>query len=371
MKPIRVLQVFGQMNRAGAETFIMNVYRNIDRSKIQFDFLVYKEEPGNYDLEIQQLGGKLYRIAPIHPRTYFNFKKDLKHFFNVHTEYKIVHSHIDSLSTLPLKAAKKAGLPFRIAHSHTTRVPKNVKSLYKLASKQSINKHCTHRFACSKQALVWLFGSKYTGLDNSKIIKNGIDVDKFLFNRDIRNKTRKLLNLEGKFVIGSVGKFTKTKNHTFLIDVFNDIQKKDKNAVLILIGTGNRKKMLQNKISKLNIEEKVKFLGNRNDVNDLMQAMDALIHPSLYEGLPLTLIEAQTSGLPCMVSRTVSNEVKITNLVNFLDLNDSTSKWSDMVLSKKNYKRDYMKDIIQASGFDTKNISKDLEEFYMNLSEKI
>jgi len=366
MYPIRVLQVFGKMNRAGAETFIMNVYRNIDKSKIQFDFLVYSNEIGDYDHEIQQLGGKIYRLPPLKIQTLYKFKKSLNLFFQNNPHYSIIHSHLDTLSSFYLKAAKKAGIPVRIAHSHTSNIPLELKAVFRIYSKQFINFYATHKFACSKNAYKWLFREDFIKSESNQIVNNGIEIKKFLYKIDLRTKIRKDLNLEDKFVIGCVGKFTKTKNHKFLLEIFKDIQKKEPNSILVLIGTGALKKSIQEKAKNLGVDENILFLGSRNDVNELLQALDVLVLPSLYEGFPVTLVEAQAASLPCVVSNVITNEVELTDLIKFVGLDDPVGKWSKEILNVRNKKRSNKEREIIEKGFDIKNVARCLETFFIN-----
>lgn len=365
MYPIRVLQVFGIMNRAGAETFIMNVYRKIDRKKIQFDFLVYKEEEGDFDEEILKMGGKIYKVPPIQPKTFLQYKKSLDTFFKSHSEYKIVHSHLDALSTMPLRAAKNSNIPIRISHSHTSNVPVNIKAAFRYYSKLHINKNSTHRFACSENAMLWLFGKKHAKLPTSQIINNGIDISIFEYDKSVRSEVRQELGIDKELIIGLVGKFTKTKNHNFLIDIFKELLEKNPDAILILVGSGLLEQDIRNKVKHFKMEKNVKFLGLREDVNRIMQAIDVLVQPSLHEGFPVTLVEAQAMGLPSVVSDNITKEVSISNLISFVNLDAPKAKWVNEILSAAENSSRKENEIILKDEFNINNVAKKLENFYL------
>ncbi|MGI8384810.1 glycosyltransferase family 1 protein [Robertmurraya sp. P23] len=358
--PLRVLHVVVNMNRGGAETLIMNLYRNIDREKVQFDFLTCK--PGVFDMEIKKMGGRIYRIPYITDVGHFQYVKGLDEFFLEHQEYDIVHSHLDKMSGFVLRAAKKAGVPVRIAHSHNTRSEGNIVTrTYKWFSGKLIESNSTLRLACSNLAAKWLFEKKAT------IIKNGIESERFEFSIDKRNKIRNELNLdESTMVLGHVGRFAKQKNHSFLINVFANYLKVNPNSTLILVGDGPLRKDIENKVHRLNLKNNVKFLGIRNDIDNLLQAMDVFIFPSLHEGLPVSLIEAQGSGLTCLISEGVSTEVDLgMELVNFLPLT-STKAWVDQLKSvSKNTRLDVRKQLLE-QGYDISSTAKKIQSIYLN-----
>ena len=314
---MRVLQVVTKMDRGGLETMLMNYYRRIDRNKVQFDFLVHREERGAYDDEIELLGGKIYRLPRLVPWS-VSYLSSLNNFFDEHLEYKIVHVHQDCLSSVILKAAKKHRIPVRIAHSHSSSQDKNLKYPIKLICKHSIPKYATDLFACGKNAGNWMFGGA-----SYKIINNAIDVAAYAYDLTKRQEMRQQLSVENEFTVGHVGRFNQPKNHSFLLEIFNALLKEEPNAVLLLVGGGEDMKMIQVKAQILGIAEHVRFLGIRSDVADLMQAMDIFVFPSLYEGLGIALIEAQAAGLPCVVSDTIPKEAYLTDLVKSESLSDS------------------------------------------------
>ena len=361
MKPIRILHVVTYMGRGGLETMLMNYYRQIDRSKVQFDFLVHRDFEADYDDEILKLGGKIYHMPRLNPWDYHYLKK-LDEFFQQHKEYKIVHSHLDCLSAYPLKAAKKNGVPVRIAHAHTTLVDTNLKKYIKLFSKKKISKYATNLFACGQRAGKWMFeGQPF------QIMNNAIDTKKYLFCLETREKIRKEFHIsEDEYVIGHVGNFTLPKNHTFIINLFYEICKKNKKVKLILVGGGNDGSQYKEKAEKLKIADKIIFTGVRNDVPDLMQAFDVFLFPSIYEGLPVTLVEAQAAGLHCIVSDQVTREVAITKLIEFISLDENINTWIDCILKYKNSTRENMLQKIQRGKYDIVENARWLEEFYTN-----
>lgn len=362
-EPIRVLQVVTHMNRGGLETMLMNYYRNIDRTKVQFDFLTHRpeNEKKDYDDEIRSLGGKIYHMPVLNPFSR-SYMKSLDEFFKEHKEYRIVHSHLDCLSAYPLKMAKKNGVPVRIAHAHTTLVENNLKKYIKLFSKKLIPKYATDLFACGKLAGEWMFQGK-----QFKILNNAIDTKKYIFDANIRQKVRDKLGIvEKEYVIGHVGNFTPPKNHAFIIEVFAEICKKRENVRLILVGGGDNAQQYKKRTKELGIEDKVIFMGMRKDVPDLMQAMDVFFFPSIYEGLPVTLIEAQAAGLHCIVSENITKEVAITKLIEFISLNENIDIWSDCILRYTESNRNNMLGKIEKGKYDIKKNAKWLEEFYIN-----
>jgi len=364
MEPIRILQVVTHMNRGGAETMLMNYYRNIDRTKIQFDFLAHRSEPKAYDDEIRALGGRIYHLSPVDPFGFNGYKKELKKFFAEHKEYKIVHAHLDTLSTYVLNVAKEAGVTVRIAHSHNTKMDFDFKFPIRLYSKLKLKKTANQYFACGKDAGKWLFGSKE--IDNVTILNNAIDVKGYKYDQQKALEVKRSLNIEDKFVIGHIGRFYKQKNHEFLIDIFYEVYKKNKQSVLLLVGDGVLKPQIIEKVSKLNLSENVKFLGVRSDVADLVQAFDVFLFPSLYEGLPVTLIEAQAAGLKCIVSDCITNECDLTGNMKFLNLKDSPEKWAEKVLSEyEGFVKTDTSEFIKRGGFDVRENVKWLEEFYL------
>ena len=357
-KPIRILQIIGSMNIGGAENFLMNIYRKIDKKKIQFDFIVHKK--GIFDDEIKRMGGKIYYIKPIQEVGPIIYKKELEQIFTCQA-YKIVHSHIDQVSGFILKVAYKCNVPTRIAHSHST---KNSNSffgkIYKKYLQSKINKYSTKRFACSEEAGKWLYKNA-----NYEIINNGIDINNFSYNEKFRKELRKKYKIpENALVVGHVGRFMEAKNHDYLVDIFNEYHKKiNKNSMLLLIGEGKLKKGIIEKLDKLGLTNDTIFLERLTDVYKYYNVMDIFVFPSIYEGLPLTVIEAQINGLKCLVSQNVTKQSQITDNCKFLDIDVPPEEWAkEIILSRKRPINLKEKNIMN---FDSQNIANKLCDYYI------
>lgn len=365
-KPIRVLHIVTYMGRGGLETMIMNYYRHIDRSKVQFDFLVHRDFEADYDREILDLGGKIYYISRLNPFS-FKYRKELNDFIKNHPEYQIVHVHQDCMSSIALKAALKNNIPIRIAHCHSNSQNKNIKYLIKRYYMKKIPKYATNLFACGHEAGNWMFKN-----NKFQVINNAIDVKKYKYSRDVSNRYKEKYKLNNNLIIGHVGNFTVPKNHCFLIDIFNEILKINRNAILLLIGGGDRQDIVKEKVDEFGINDKVFFLGVRDDVCELMQVMDIFIFPSLYEGLGIAAIEAQAAGLPVLKSNNVPDECVLTSNVFTLSLTDSPELWAQKTLEIINeFKRKNVSTDIIKGGYDISSNAKWLENFYLNEVNKI
>lgn len=353
-------------NIGGIESFIMNIYRNIDRSKIQFDFLCFSPKIP-FSEEITKLGGKIYYLKS-RRENYFRNKKQVYSFFKEHQEYKLVHFHLNTCSYIdPILAASKTNKKI-IVHSHNQWMGKNLRiRLLHFLNKNKIATMADELLACSNLAGNYMFNSK-----KYKLIKNAIDAEKFRYNPIVREKVRTILNIKDKFVIGHVGRFSYQKNHDFLLDIFDYVYKKNRNSILILIGSGELEEEIKNKIKRLNLEDVVLLLGNRNDIHNILQAMDVFVFPSYYEGLPISVIEAQAAGLPCIISNNITKDVSITKNMIFISLNESAEIWAQYALAySKNYQRkDTISDIIN-SGYDIKSLVKRIEKIYTDLYYEI
>ena len=301
MKKELICEIVGKWIGGGVESVIMNYYKNIDKSKFQFDFVCDNDSTNiPYD-EIEKLGGRVILVPPY--QKVFKYHKELKRIFK-ENKYKIVHSHINTLSVFPLFAAKCAGVKVRIAHSHSTTNKKEwKKNLLKIALRPFSKVFATNYMCCSELAGRWLFGDKEYDKGNVYLLNNAIDLDKFKFDKKIRNKKRKELNVsDDMLVIGHIGRFVEQKNHRFLIDIFNEIYKKNNKSILLLAGQGPLVEGIKEKVDKLGLIDNVLFLGQRNDASELYQAFDVFLLPSLYEGLPVVGVEAQAAGNLCYLS---------------------------------------------------------------------
>ena len=369
-EPIRVLQVFAEMNRGGAETMIMNLYRHIDRAKIQFDFIVHTNEKCAFDEEIEQLGGIIYRVPRYVGKNHFEYKDAWQNFFISHPEYKIIHGHVRSTASLYLKVAKKHGL-ITIAHSHNTSSGNGISSVVKNILQYPIRHTADYFLACSEAAGKWLFGDTVVSRSNFKVLVNAIETDRFSFNNHSRDAIRNEFGIENKYVIGHVGRFHPQKNHEFIIDVFKSVHNKVNNSVLLLIGDGALKESIQMKVRKEKLENSVIFAGVRSDVPDIYQGMDLFLFPSLFEGLGIVVVEAQAAGLNCIVSNQIPDEAIITNLVEKVSLVKSPEDWAEVVLKKINYKRKDTSELLKASGYDIKDSVKWLENYYLERNNRL
>lgn len=332
-KPVRVAQIIGKWLGGGVEAVVMNYYRHIDRSKIQFDFICDSDSTNiPYD-EIKKLGGKVILVPPY--QKVFKYHKELKKVLK-EGNYKIVHSHINTLSVFSLFAAKCAKVPVRIAHSHsTTNKKEKKKNLLKQVLRPFSKLFATDYMCCSELAGRWLFGNKEYDKGNVYLLNNAIDLDKFKYDEKVRNKKRKELKVkDSTLVIGHVGRFVEQKNHRFLIDIFNEVHKKNKDSILLLIGQGPLMEEIKVKVKNLKLEKYVKFLGQREDVNELYNAMDVFLLPSLYEGLPVVGVEAQANGLLCIFSDDMTKDIKIIDSTMFISLQQDSSELAQIILDK-------------------------------------
>lgn len=368
-QPIRVLNMFTIMDRGGAETMVMNYYRHIDRTKVQFDFLVHREQRGAYDDEIERMGGRIYRMCPVYPQNFSRYKRDLRTFFRAHPEYKIIHSHMSELGYFAFREAERQGVPVRICHAHNAPHGFDAKMIIRTYFKKRMMPYLTHLFMCGEESGKWLYGEK--NKTRFIMLNNAIDAAVYSFDASKREKMRRQLGLADELVIGHVGRFNPQKNHPFLLNIFAALLKKEPNAVLLLVGGGADMPKIQAKAQELGIAERVRFLGVRSDVADLMQAMDVFVFPSLYEGLPVTMVEAQASGLPCIISDKVPPECILTDgLVNIMPLSANPEAWAEKILSMRAVPRTDRHEEIAAHGFDITTEAVKLQEFYLNAYEQ-
>lgn len=277
---IRVLHVIGSLNIGGSQTMIMNIYRNIDRNKIQFDFIVDHENELYFADEIKRLGGKIYFMPKFKGINLVQIVHYWNKFFRQHPEYKIMHSHVRSYATIFFYIAKKYDV-YRIIHSHSTSNGKGIKALIKKILQFPLRYQADYFFACSKEAGKWLYGDKIIKTDKFKELNNCIDIERYSPNKEIRNIYREKLNIQDKTVIGHIGRFHKAKNHDKLLAVFAEYKLINDNAILLLIGDGEERKNIECKILGLGIKEDVILLGNRNDIPELLQTMDLFVFPSI------------------------------------------------------------------------------------------
>lgn len=371
-KPIRVLHVIGIMNRGGAETMIMNLYRHIDRSKVQFDFVENSSEPAVFDEEILSLGGRIFRCPHYNGKNHFTYVKWWNDFFKAHPkEYPIVHGHLGSTASIYLSVAKKYGA-YAIAHSHSSGTDHSLHAnLYQIMSYNTRNV-ADYFFACSEAAGKERFGSKVVSGDHYAVLNNAIDVNRFSYNPSVRNAVRDELGIgQIQLVVGHIGRYTKEKNHEFILKIFSELKKMDSNARLLMVGDGTLRTHIMQMAEQASLSSDVIFTGVRSDVERLVQAMDVFVLPSLYEGLPVTMVEAQTAGLPCIISDKVPSECILTEgLVDIMTLFASPEAWAEKILAKRAIPRTDRRAEIAAHGFDITTEAVKLQEFYLKAYEQ-
>lgn len=358
---VRVLQVVTDMNMGGIESFLMNLYRAVDREQVQFDFLMHRAEPSFFDQEILELGGRIYRLPAIRPASFLSYRKALAAFFREHREYRVVHAHNNAYSMFVLREAERNGVPIRIAHSHCAfpnlGLVKRVTYDY---CKNRINRYTTDRLACSTAAGEWLYGGA-----RFEVFPNAIHGSRYRFHPETRAMLRQEFGLENHFTVMHVGRFDRVKNHAFLLDAFQGILRVEPKAKLILVGDGILRPELEQRVKETMPEGAVIFTGVRKDVAKLLQAADVFVFPSLYEGMPVTLIEAQAAGLPCIKSNTFNNDCVVTDLVSSLPIDDP-AVWTNAILAARGTPRTDRLADIRSGGYDITAAAEKLTRFYLN-----
>ena len=360
--------VWGMTNNpGGVESVIMNYYRNISKDVCQFTFLCNTKEVA-YENEILARGDKIIRI-PIRREHFFKFYKELNNVFK-QDKYDAVWANVCSLSNIEcLKMAKRYGVKTRIVHSHNSKNMGSMKSaILHAINKMFVHNYATDFWACGELAGKYFYKDRILNSDKYKIIKNAVDLKKFEFNEEIRTNYRKELGIDDKLVFGHVGRFHFQKNHKFLIDVFYEIQKQRNDAILLLIGQGEDENKVKQQVQQLGIENKVKFLGIRSDVNNLLQTFDLMIFPSLFEGLSVALLEAQATGMPIFAADTISPETKINDNFVFLPLNNLPKDWADYIVKELPdiYREKNACENLRKNGFDINTQIKNFIDLIKN-----
>ena len=358
----RVLVVGFTDNPGGIENVVMNYYRKFNKEEIQLDFL-YSTDKIAFEKEIKSMGGKTFYISPKH-KNLVKYKKDIKEFFkNNAKNYSTIWVNFCNITNLDyFKLAKKYGISKRIIHAHNSQnMGSFIKGFLHKIYKNRLSLYATDYWSCSDDASNWFYNDKLKG--KVLIVKNSVDLDRFKYNSKTDLEYRKKLNIQDKFVIGNVGRLHFQKNQLFLLDIFNEIHKEDNNSVLLLIGEGEDREKINNKITELKLNNSVKLLGARDDVSELMCSMNVFLFPSLFEGLGLVLVEAEAVGLPIVASSdNIPNEVKMSSNFTFLSLNDSIERWKDEVLKYKNTKKEDNTKSLQKNGYDISIEAKKIQE---------
>ena len=368
---LRVLHSVSNMARAGIETMLMNYYREVDRSQVQFDFLANKPAPGKYDEEIRRMDGRVFvspGLNPLHFPKYKRFVADLVH---TDPEIKIVHAHNEAMGYYALKSAKDAGVRVRIAHAHNTQIIRDYKYPLKLICKQLLPGAATDYWSCGRDAGIYYYGEK-RWRESGFILRNAINVSRFAFRQEERDRLRRLHHLENSFVLGHVGRFNVQKNHSRLLDIFAQVAKANSSARLVLIGVGELEQSVKEKARAMGIQDKTLFLGQMADVSGWYQAMDCFVLPSLFEGLPVVGIEAQAAGLPCFFSDRVTDEVLLSTEARRISLQAEDMEWAGEIMAVRRLKPDRAqgRDIVRRAGYDIQTEARKLQEIYLEMADR-
>lgn len=368
---VHVLHVLGGVGLGGAESRIMDLYRQMDRNEVQFDFLIHLNdlgggrEPQFYEEEIKAMGGHVYALPKFRVYNYFAYKRAVKAFFARHKEFRVVQGHMTSTAGIYLPVAKKAGVPVTVAHARNAGVVKGLKGLATKFFRRGLAKKADFCFACSALAGEDVFGRKAMASGKVKIIHNAIDVDRFAYDEKVREEVRAQLGVSGSLVLGHVGRFEYQKNHPYLLDVFAVVCGERPDAVLLLLGDGADRPAMEEKCRQLGIADRVRFLGNRKDTQRYYQAMDVFLLPSFFEGLPGVLVEAQAAGLKCIVSATVTREAQATDLVVYRSIQEPAKNWAGEILKQADYVRTDTTEQLRGAGFDVRVQAEEYRRFYM------
>lgn len=364
---MRVLQVGLSYNPGGIESFVMNYYRELVKQGVQFDFISMFPKLA-YEEEIVSLGGKVYHTADGRKRP-VTFYRQMKKILRMR-HYDAVHVNMLSAANIvPVLTARQLGMKKVIAHSHNSSTPGLVRNLLHRINKPFLSKFATDYFACSQVAAEWLFTRKVLESEKVRIIHNALKTEKFLCSEEERKAVKRELELEGKLVVGHIGRFEEQKNHLFLVDIFKAMTEMREDAVLLLIGTGELEAEVKERVHSYGLDEKVQFLGLRNDVPELLKAMDVFLFPSLFEGLPLVLLEAQAAGVISVVSSAVTEDVNITGAMGFVSLQEPPVQWAKEVLKmlERHPDREQTEKIrkqFQTAGYEIGKAAEALKAFY-------
>lgn len=380
---VRVLHVLGNTNLGGAESRIMDLYRHTDRNRVQFDFLVHSGEEGFFEKEIRELGGRIFRVPRFRIYNYFSYRKALKEFFQKHHEFALVQGHMTSTAAIYLPIAKKAGVKKTAAHARSAGVDKGLKGTMTRFLRRNLADKADYLFTCSELAGISVYGEKAVQEGKTIFIPNAIDCAGFTFDPEKRKKLREELGLTDAIIIGHVGRFHYAKNHEYLLRVFAELCRMsaeaggstaetgaDQNYHLILLGEGPLMEDTRKLAEELGVADRVHFLGNHKNIADYYQAMDYFVYPSRYEGMPGTIVEAQASGLPCLMSDTICREVIATELVETMSIEKEPKVWAevlqrrmDALVSKQENREKYAAKMA-AAGFDVQAQAERMMRFY-------
>lgn len=364
---IRILHVVGNMDYGGVETLLMNIYRTLGREQLQFDFLCHNDRPGKYDAEIRSLGGQIHRIPGIGESSLRSYRRSLRQAFLELDDHRIVHSHLNLMNGVVLREAKAAGIPIRISHSHSHGAKYGLlRGALRRYSGLLIKGAATHGFACSVPAAEFVHRGRL--LKSTRIMNNAIHTAQFEFSPARRAAVRQELGMSESLIVGHVGRFEKQKNHQFVLEIFEKLSRIDATARLMLVGVGSLEEKVRESAAARGIADRVHFLGARNDVKELMDAMDVFLFPSLFEGLGIVAVEAQANGLLTLASEFVPRETNLTDLIEYLPI-DRVDPWLAAIENSRSAattKRQDFARLVADGGYDVKAVAKDLQRFYVD-----
>jgi len=368
---IRILHSVSNMDRAGIETMLMNYYRNIDRSQVQFDFLCNKTKPGAYDEEILDLGGRIFHTPGLNPLVFMSYQHYMGRLFAEHPEYRILHGHNGAFAVYSLYAAKCAKIPVRIFHGHDTNLTRDLKYPLKIFCMQFMEQNINHRFACGVEAARFYYGDKVVQEGSFRVLPNAIDVDKFVFKENVREYMREKHNLQNRKVIGHIGRFMHQKNHEFLLNIFAKLHQQVPEVFLVLLGDGELMPAVKRQAQALGIFQDVMFVGNVPNANEWYQAFDMFLLPSHYEGLPVVGIEAQAAGLPVIFADTITKEIAFNEQVKYIRLYSSIDQWTkEIINSLKQTERPDNFSLITDNNYNIRLEAVKLQKLYQKLYEE-
>ena len=370
-QPVRILHVLGNTQLGGAESRIMDLYRHMDRSVVQFDFVVHSKEEGYFNEEIRKLGGRIFRVPRFRVLNYFSYCRAWKKLLQEHrdadgrSEFHMIQGHMTSTAAIYLPIARKCGIETTIAHARSAGVDKGLKGILTRFLRRNLSKKADYLFTCSELAGISVFGKKAVEQGRTRFLPNAIDCQKFAPDPLVREKIRRELGIEKCYVIGHVGRFHYAKNHEYLLRVFAElVKRKTRDYVLLLLGEGSGMEDIRILSRELGIGDKVYFLGNKSNVNDYYQAMDYFVYPSRFEGMPGTIVEAQTAGLRCLMSDTICKEVIATDLVTTRSIHEDPGLWADEIEQHLQYQRSSRVDEMKELGFDVHGQAVLMTDFY-------
>lgn len=369
---LRVLHSVSNMDCGGIETVLMNYYRHIDREKVQFDFLVNKKKPGVFDTEIRQLGGRIFVSPGVHPVQYPAYQHFMGRLLRTHPEIGVLHAHNEAMALFALRGAQHAGLPIRIAHAHNTQTTRNVKWPVKMVCKPFLAGAATDLWACSADAGIYYFG-KDAWEPGGMVLHNAIEAERFRFAEDVRQDVRRRYGWEDKLVIGHIGRFFWQKNHMRLLDIFARCVQQAPNAVLVLLGSGGQQEIVRQRAAYLGLGDRVFFAGQQADIIPWLHAMDVFVMPSRHEGMPLAAVEAQASGLPCVLSEGVPQEAVLSNQTKRLALSLDDDAWAKEILCLANRAQNRLSGVenVRRAGYDVVQEAEKLQTMYLEMAEAI